>query len=302
MTGRPLKLGVVAATMSADPREAAAASRAAGFAGLLIDAISPTLNVTELSQTGRREFAQVLRSNDQQLVGLRAEIGGKGLTTGVDIDRILSGLGKIIEAAKGLSPTPMVVLDVGPLPQPAADVKQPPRVTPEQAGLIIIPEMKPAPPQESRPVPGPDPALLAQVDNALRELCALADRVGGTVALSSDLASFAALDRALAAVACPWLAVDLDPIAMLHDDWTADEIFSRLGSQIRHVRGRDALAGADKRTKPAPIGRGSIDWPKLLSDLDAASYRGWITIDPLELTDRRAAAIAGLAHLRTFAP
>jgi sugar phosphate isomerase/epimerase len=99
-------------------------------------------------------------------------------------------------------------------------------------------------------------------------------------------------------VACPWFGIDLDPVAMMIDEWSADEIFTRIGGLIRHVRGRDATAGADRRTKPAVVGSGSADWPRLLAGLDSAGYRGWITIDPVDLPNRGAAAKAGLAALR----
>jgi sugar phosphate isomerase/epimerase len=297
-----LQIAVVAAVMSADPREAVTASRAAGFGGIEFDAASPTLDLTQLSQSGRREFQQVLRSNDQQLAALRVDLGIKGFSLGADVDRLLARLLKIMETAKGLSATPMVCIDVGPVPEPAAQPKPAPRVTPQQAGLIIVPEPPPPPAQDSRPVPGPDPALTAQVDNAFREICALADRVGVTIAIRSDLATFAAIDRVLASAACPWLGVDLDPVAMLRDRWGKDEIFSGFGSLIRNVRARDAVVGTDHRTKPTVIGKGSVNWPELFADLDAASFKGWLTIDSMELTDRRGGAIAGLGFIQTSVP
>jgi len=82
--------------------------------------------------------------------------------------------------------------------------------------------------------------------------------------------------------------------------WTTDVLRlkqPRLGPLIRHVRARDALVGSDRRTRPAPIGRGSTDWPALLAAIDAAGYAGWFGIDPTELPDRAAAAAAGAKFL-----
>jgi sugar phosphate isomerase/epimerase len=87
---------------------------------------------------------------------------------------------------------------------------------------------------------------------------------------------------------------------MVRDDWSTDEIFSRLGDAIRHVRGRDALLGADRRTKPAVVRHGSVEWGRLLTDLESAGYNGWITLDPMELANRRAAAASGAAALGQF--
>src|SRR5205814_637421 len=103
----------------------------------------------------------------------------------------------------------------------------------------------------------------SQEDAALHEIGKRSDRYGVTMAFRSDLASFAALERALKSASCPWFGVDLDPVAILRDAWGMDEIFSRLGSLLKHVRGRDALRGADRRTRPAPVGRGSVSWGEL---------------------------------------
>jgi sugar phosphate isomerase/epimerase len=149
------------------------------------------------------------------------------------------------------------------------------------------------------PLP-PDPAFVSQVNAALAELGRHADRYSTIVAFRTDLASFASLELVLREVSCPWFGIDLDPASLLRDEWDMDELFSRLGSQVRHVRARDAVAGVDHRTKPAVIGQGSVEWEVLLANLEQAGYQGWITIDPSDLTDRVAATRSGLKHLRSL--
>jgi sugar phosphate isomerase/epimerase len=295
------RLAVTAAALGDDPREISRQSRRFGFAGLQFDAIAKWLDLTELSVTGRREFRHVLASADQQLAGLRVELGHRGLGPGADIDRVLSRFDQVMDAARGLG-APLVCVDLGSLPEPAPVPAQGrPAISPEQAGLILLPESAPAPPAPVASVQ-PDPAFIAQVDAALVELGARADRFGVMLALRSDLASFAALERALVAARCPWFGIDFDPVAVLRDPWTLDEILSRFGSLVRHVRARDAVAGADRRTRPAVVGAGATNWPALLAALDSAAYRGWLTLDPLELADRAGAAIAGLEHLKHASP
>ena len=202
-----------------------------------------------------------------------------------------------MEAAAGLA-SPLVCVDLGPLPEPPRAIKPKARATSQQAGLIILPESVELPKEDTGPESPPaDPAFVSQVDAALGELGGLADRYSTMLAFRTDLASFAALDEVLRRVRCPWFGVDLDPAAMLRDVWPMDDIFTRLGQSIRHVRGRDASKGADRRTKPAVIGRGTMKWSELLANLDGAGYAGWITIDPMELNDRRAGANAGLEFL-----
>jgi len=299
-----LNLGVVAAALSPDARQAPRLARQLGFDGLLFDAYSPALSIPDLSQSGRREFRHVLSADGRQLVGLRADLGPKGLSPGVDVDRTLSRLEKAMEAAAGLQ-APFLCADLGALPTPPAEAKPAKKVTQDMAGLILLPtSVEPVP----EPAPAPttisaaDMALAAQVDAVLIELGARADRFGVTVAFRSDLAPFAALERAIRASGCPWFGIDLDPVAILRDEWSADEVFSRLGPLIRHVRARDATRGAGGRTSPAVIGQGSTNWDELLSNLDGSGYHGWVTIDPMEMPDRVDGARRALTVLRPTSP
>lgn len=300
MNTEKIQLAVVAEALAGDLREAVRLSRVGGFAGVQVDAYGP-VNLPDLSVSGRRDLKHLLAVHEQSLVALRVDIGAKGFSTGADVDRVLARLEKAMELAAGLG-TRLVSVDIGPLPTPPRQSKPRPAITPKQAGLILLPSdliASPAPEStnlENIPA-NVDPVLAAQVDGALLELGKRADRYGVVVAFRSELASFAALERALKAADCPWFGVDLDPVAVLHDEWDLDEVFSRLGVLIRNVRARDALRGADRRTRPTPIGQGSVDWRELLADLDQAGYRGWITVDPMELPNRAMAATAGREYL-----
>jgi sugar phosphate isomerase/epimerase len=294
------RLGVVAAALSADVREAPRLARLAEFRGLLFDAWSSSLSIPDLSITGRREFRQLLSAQDQRLIGLQLALGPKGFALGADVDRQISRIDRAMESAAGLQ-SPLLCIDLSTLPRAKSPPRPKPAVTAEQAGLIIIPTMSAVEPAAPVETPGPDPAFVAQVNGALSELGVRADRYGVSVAFSSSLASFAALQEAIAQARCSWFGIDLDPVSILRDEWSIDEIFSSAGSLIRHVRGRDAVAGDDKRTQPAVVGKGSTNWRELLDALDDAGYSDFISIDPTELPERAAAAIAGAAFLRGLA-
>jgi sugar phosphate isomerase/epimerase len=250
---------VVAAALSEDFRAAVKLARAAGFAAIQMGPRLGSLDLLSLSQSGKRELRAVLRADALELVGLRLDLGGNGLSPGADIDAALDGIENVMVAAAGLQ-CPLVCVDLGAVPM----------------------EPKPA----------------ATVDAALFELGRRADRHGVVVAFRSELAAFSAIDRAIKSAACPWFGIDLDPVAILIDEWSEDEIFSRIGGLIRHVRGRDATVGAERRTKPAAIGNGSVDWRRLFGGLEGAGFHGWITVDPMDLPNRSAAAVAGLAAMR----
>jgi sugar phosphate isomerase/epimerase len=296
-----LKFSVMASALTDDLRDAPRRSRSAGFEGLVFDAYSSRSNLAELSASGRRDFRHLLAAQSQQLAALAIDIGPKGIALGADVDRVIARLDTAMDTAVGLG-TKLICVDLGPLPAPPPQPKPQKKITADEAGLIILPPpsmgaVEGAAPAE--PISGPtDPDATGAIDAALYEIGQRADRYGVTVAFRSDLASFAALERAIKEASCPWFGVDLDPVAILRDAWPMDEIFSRLGGLIRHVRARDALRGADRRTRPAPIGRGSVNWGELLGYLNEAAYHGWLTIDTLELENRAPAAQAGLELLR----
>jgi len=294
---------ILASALSDDPREAPRLARQYGFRGVQFDAYGTRLSLPELSQSGRREFRHMVAAQSQLVAGLRAGVGIKGLAPGADIDQVLDRLDKAMETAAGMG-APLLCVDTGPLPEPPPDETTKPRVTQEQAGLLLLPTFAAAPAPETTTlsaVPAKvDPVFVAQVDAALADLGQRADRYGVMVALRTELSSLAALDRAIRRANCPWFGVDLDPVAILRDAWDLDTAFSRLGPLVRHVRVRDALRGTERRTQPTTVGRGNTDWNELASNLDGAGYHGWLTVDPTELADRPAAATAALAVLKAI--
>ena len=300
MPTESIRLSIVAHALSNDPRLAPRLAREIGYAGLQYDAYSTSLELPSLSSSGKREFRQLLSAQDRQLVGLRFDLGAKGLGPGADVDRAIDRLDAVMEAASGFQ-APLVCVELGPLPEPPRVEPPKPKVSPEQAGLIIIPTSSaPEPAPRPEAAIAADPAFESQIDAALSELGGRSDRYNVVVAFRSELASFAALDRALRAAACPWFGVDLDPATVLRDEWDLDTVFSRLGRSIRHVRGRDAVRGADRRTKPAAVGQGGTEWGELLANLESADYHGWLTVDPIDLPDRAAAAGRAQVYLAQF--
>jgi sugar phosphate isomerase/epimerase len=290
------RYAVTASTFSTDPRDAVESVRKSAFDGVVFDAVSPVFDLTTLSDTGRREFRHVLSSRDLTAVALQVDVGPKGFGPGADLDRLLSRFDKVLQATAAI-PGAMLLVETGPLPEPPRVVPPRPVITPEQAGLILIPGV-PEPTAPVQPLPPANPALIAGVDTAMSAIGAIADRYSVMVAWKTELSSFAAIERALATADCPWFGVDLDPVAVLRDEWPMDTVFDHLGGRVRHVRGRDAVAGTAHRTRPSAVGRGDTAWDKLLADLDAADYAGWITFDPVDLQDRRAAAASGMKYLR----
>ena len=292
-------LAILADTYSDDPRIAIRSASAAGFNGLLFDPANPVIDLTALSASGVREFRHILSAAGVKLAGLRASLGPKGLTPGADLDRQLATIDKILRTAADLH-ADVVCLDTGPLPADNQPPPPRPAITPQQAGLILIPTLSATPPESTQLPSSPantDLPFIAQVDSALAEIGNRADRYGIPLALHSELSGFASLIHALRSVDCPSFGVNLDPVAMLRDEWDMDQVFSAAGPSIRHLRAHDAILGDRHRTQPASIGTGAVNWPQLFSNLRHADYHGWITLDTAPLPNRPAAATAGRGYL-----
>src|ERR671916_1719777 len=118
-----LKLAVAASALGDDPRQSPKRAQGLGFSGIAFSAYSNTINLPDLSSSGRREFRHLLTSQNQQLAGVWVDLGPRGFSPGADIDRLLDRLDKVLETAKGLA-APVVSLDLGPLP-PAPRVAAP---------------------------------------------------------------------------------------------------------------------------------------------------------------------------------
>ena len=271
-----------------DFRLAAVAARQCALNGLTTSAAA--LGVRELSQSGRREVRAILSRNSLAGAALRADLPGRGLTLDADADRIMAELEAGLAAACdcGFS---VVACDLGRVAR--TESRPPPRraIDPKAAGDILLPEPADLP---SLPVPAPLTAEerrhAAFATEVMRTLGDRADRIGVPLAFSTSLATTADLVALLASTACPLFARELDPAAALSEgpaSVVAMEPF------ILHVRGRDALAGPEGRTRAVKVGEGDVNWPELLEALADADFRGFVSME-----GRPADARAALKRLR----
>jgi sugar phosphate isomerase/epimerase len=239
----------------------------------------------------------VFSAQNQRPLTLRAETGPDGLGPKADVDRVLVRADGVLRAAAALG-IGTVCLDLGRLPPAPKKVKPKPSVTPAMAGFLILPEPVAAEPEPEPAAVKIDPAVVGHWQRAMAALGEIADRYGVMLALAGSLSPLASLAAVLRDVPCPWFGVDFDTSALLRDEWTPDELFDSVGPLIRHVRARDAVAGEGGRSKPALLGRGDVQWRTTLELLDAAGYHAAMTIDPTDLPDPAAAAVAGLKQLK----
>ena len=73
-SGKRRPLAIVAAALDDDLCAAALSARSLGFAALQLDIRLGDLDLTQLSQSGRREVRSILRARDLDLAGLRFDL------------------------------------------------------------------------------------------------------------------------------------------------------------------------------------------------------------------------------------
>lgn len=291
-----LSISIRAASLGDDLREVLPLAQRMGFTGVQLEATSSALDCVGLSTSGQRELRHLISRHDQQLIALRTQLPA-GLAG--DLDNILWHLTRAVQAAADLQ-AHMLCVDVGVIPPLPPSQAVRPRIAPAQAGLILLPG------DMDRPIPAEppaDPAELARwpaIEQAVTEIARLADRYSVHIAFASELSSLASLHRTVSTAGCPWLGIDLDPVAVLRDRWDMSKVIAEAGSLVLHIRGRDALKGSGGRTQPTPIGRGTTDWETLLAMLDEGAFRGWLSVDTLDLPDRAAHARRALGYLRAL--
>lgn len=284
-----MQISVLAHAFSTDLRVALETARRAAFQGVVLD---PAVfgAIVEPSQTGRREIIALLNRCEQPLVAIDIRLGPAGFSPDADLQRELDRLTRAMDIARGLN-APLVLADLGPLP-PAPDERPPaPTINPALLGKLILPETT-APRSTSAPL-AREPAFESSLEIALRELGTRCDRLSCRIAFRSTLGSHASLHQALSRIDCPWFGVDLDPLLLLADEWSGDEVFSRLGRLIAHVRGRDGLKGAGNRVQPTAMGKGAVNWRELNALLRDADCQGALSIDSIDLPNRGASAVEG---------
>ena len=271
------RVSVRSICLSDDLRAAVQLARTCEFRGVQLDMEAGALALHELDGSGRREVRQIVSQQDLEIESVRAQVPTESVCRAADHDRLLWMMQRAIEATAGIGAKCMCV-DIGRLPGVSA-AKRPAPGPLANPGLIIIPEPVTAGAVADADVDPRELGMWDGIDAVMREIGALADRAGVMLAFEAELSGFASLQRMLEGARCPWFGVDLDPISVLRESAGVDRTLDLVGPMLHHVRARDGVRGSGGRTQPAEIGRGSTDWRELLSQLDAGSFGGWLTVD-----------------------
>lgn len=118
-----------------------------------------------------------------------------------------------------------------------------------------------------------------QLVESLTLLARQAEHYGVQLALQTSADACSRLPELLADLPRPIVAACLDPAELIYGGESAAETAALLGPAIAHVYASDAVRDLAVRSAvTVELGRGSVDWPELLSLLEQHDYHGWTVI------------------------
>jgi sugar phosphate isomerase/epimerase len=256
-----MKIGIRAESTGLPLRPALAEASKLGVGGVQLDATGD-LSPDRLSQTGRREVRNLLRSHNLDLTALSCP-----LRRGLDDAENQQARIERITAALTLS------YDLG-------------------ARIAIV---------EGPRIPDPekDADRANRLREALTALGRHGDRIGATLALETGLESGARLKAYLDSFDVGSLAANYDPANMLLNGFDPAAEVAPLRGRIAHTHARDVRQGGASRTaQEVALGAGDVNWLAYIAALAAVEYRGWLVVER-ESGDRKLADVAdGVAFLR----
>jgi sugar phosphate isomerase/epimerase len=115
---------------------------------------------------------------------------------------------------------------------------------------------------------------------ALSELGRYGQHVGATLAAETGAESGEDLKRLIDALPLGALGVNFDPGNLVINNHSPAEAIRVLAPHVLHVHAKDGVRDlAQGRGVEVPLGRGSVDFPEILSVLEEQQYRGYFTIE-----------------------
>lgn len=222
-------------------KEAIATAARLGAHGVELDAIGE-LAPQQLSQTGRRHLAHLLRSHNMALVALGAPMR-RGLDEPRGLEARVGYLSAVLALAHAIGAS-HVVSSIGAVPADLA-----------------------APPFDFR--------------DALTAVVREAERVGSILAIETGRDSPERLRELLQRVASPTLAINFDPANLLPQGVNLVEAIELLREFMIGVHVKDAYRTSTTMSgfQEVPIGQGEMDWPGIVRELAARDYRGYFTVE-----------------------
>ena len=256
------KLGVVLETTGLPVRRALGEAAKLGVAGVQADALGD-LVPDRLTDTGRREFRNLLRSHNLELAALNCPLR-RGLDVAENLQPRVEHVRKAMQLAFDLGARRVIV----PLPKVPDDAAAPRAITAREA---------------------------------LTDLGRHGDRVGAVLALEGGLDPGEKVRDYLNTFDTGSLRVNFDPANFLLNGFDPLASLAALAGKVEHTHARDArTATVSGGAREVPVGAGDIEWMVYVATLESIDYRGFLTVDRETGNDRFRDVATGVTFLRRF--
>ncbi len=243
----PVKIGLQLASLRLPLKQGLLAAARLGVQGIQLDA-RHSLRPEELSQTGLRHLKKMLDDLNLRVCAVEFRTR-RGYDVPDELERRIDGTKKAMQLAYRLG-TNVVVNHIGRVPD------------------------------ESE---GPAWQLLLQ---SLADLGRHGQHVGAMLAAVTGSESGERLAALLGALPTGALAISFDPGNLIVHGHDARRALELLADQVLHVHATDGVRDTARgRGLETPLGRGSVDFPLLLSRLEEEQYRGYFTIVREQVAD-----------------
>jgi sugar phosphate isomerase/epimerase len=257
---KPLRLALATRCLAQPLKPALMLASQLGATGVQLDARNEA-KPTEMSGTGRRQFAHVLAEIGLQLASLDFPLR-RPLWDAERLDARVEALKQTMEFAYELKSR---------------------TVTVRMGGL----------PDES------DIAGQSLLKGVLDDLARHGNHVGATVAVGLGREPAARLVEVLGAVTGGPIGVNFDPAAAVTSGESPVKALEALGQFVAHVMVRDATRDSDGGGSEVPVGRGDVPWDEILAILQGTSYGGWLTVERTQGEDRAGDAGRAIRFLQS---
>ncbi len=257
------KLGIVAESTGLPIRQTIEYASKWAVDGLQVDGVG-NLSANALTETGRREFKNLLKSFNLELSAIGCPIR-RGLDSPEELQKRLENIQKAMQLA----------YDLG-------------------ARKVVMPFPK---------LPEPESPASLTLRDSLLALASCGDRVGTLVCLEAGLDDASKVRDYLATYDTGCLCVNFDPANFLMNGHDPLASAIALAGKIVHSHARDAKkTAANARPEEVAVGAGDIEWMAYIATLESIDYRGYLTVERTAGDNRLDDLAAGVRFLSRFAP
>jgi len=258
-----LKIGVATAGFELPLRDAVRRASAIGAQGVLLDA-RREVNSVDFTESARRQFQHLLSELGLQLAAFHFPLR-RPLAESKDLDQRIDALKKAMSLAAQFQ-VRTLTFRVGPIPELAETP------TPQAVEFIGI----------------------------LEEIALHGNHIGVIPAIIPGGESPASLRDLLAEIKTGFIGIDCDPTLNLSARRGTTELLRTLHERIVHFQVRDALKDLDGQIREMVVGRGEVDWTEIIPTLQEIEYRGWLTVNRGDGTDRIGDSSRAIEYLKTL--